>query len=69
MPGKNSWAKRQSGMLKDAESGILYMDNVQYLDGGLLREIASSAESPEGKRAFDRQLHTGRTAGTGGVSE
>ena len=32
--------ERQSGMLKDAESGILYMDNVQYLDGGLLREIA-----------------------------
>lgn len=33
-------------MLKDAESGILYMDNVQYLDGGLLREIASYSGKP-----------------------
>lgn len=38
--------ERQSGMLKDAESGILYMDNVQYLDGGLLREIASYSGKP-----------------------
>ena len=38
--------ERQSGMLKDAESGILYMDNVQYLDGGLLREIAECSTKP-----------------------
>ena len=37
--------ENQNGMLKKAENGILYLDNVQYLDGGLLREIAVYSEN------------------------
>ena len=49
--------ERQSGMLKDAESGILYMDNVQYLDGGLLRGDRLLQRKARKERAFSPVAH------------
>ncbi len=42
---------RSDGLLNEAEKGVLYMDNVQYLDGGLLREISLSV-AENGRRGF-----------------
>lgn len=38
------FGKQQAGLLKIAENGILYLDNIHYLDGGLQRDLARYSE-------------------------
>lgn len=43
------FGKKEDGLIHQAMGGVLYLDNVQYLDGKLLRKVAKTLENSKEK--------------------